>query len=478
MFRKLADNIPALVAACVSVNIRYANRSCEKLTGFRRGELQTKSFIDLVHPEHREFVLERHFDPNRRQKRARRSEIRLLTNDGKELLVELTTVVYGPDVDEPHVLAFAIDLSELRATRRAARDAEQRCQLLSESTPMLLWTSDPDGNMEFFNKRWLRFRGRQLDEEIGEGWMEGIHPDDLERCKQNCQAALKSQRGFATQFRLRRHDGEYRLMLCKCAPMRTANSGFLGFIGSCIDISDQRQVEEQLQADQNLLRQLLDLQDRERRLLSCEIHDGFIQDVIGAHMFLQSIIGEMKAAAPNLNSQIEALASAIQRALDEGRRLIHDLRPMAIDELGIIDGLEHLMEEARAEGRQSVNLTHRVSSPSKLTPLLEATIYRIVHEAINNAQRHSQADHVNVRLTQVDDNNIVLEISDDGIGFDPNAIPKDRYGVDGIRERARLFGGGATIESSPGQGTLWTVKLPFEIPAEPVPGGPEVKITY
>jgi signal transduction histidine kinase len=100
----------------------------------------------------------------------------------------------------------------------------------------------------------------------------------------------------------------------------------------------------------------------------------------------------------------------------------------------------------------------------RLPPLLQATIFRIIREAVNNARRHAEATQVDIRLTQIGAQHLLIEIQDDGRGFNPRKVPRDRFGLTGIRERARLFGGGASIESRPDRGTRLTVKLALDPP--------------
>ena len=111
-----------------------------------------------------------------------------------------------------------------------------------------------------------------------------------------------------------------------------------------------------------------------------------------------------------------------------------------------------------------LTFTHRMKL-DRLPPLLQATIFRIIREAVTNARRHGHASRVDIRLTQIGAQHLIIEIQDNGKGFDPE-VPKDRFGLSGIRERARLFGGGASIESSPEQGTRITVKVALDTPSE------------
>ncbi len=226
-------------------------------------------------------------------------------------------------------------------------------------------------------------------------------------------------------------------------------------------MTQQKRNLEKLEAEERLLRDLLLLQDRERRLVAYEIHDGFIQDVVGARMIVQGLQQALNGADSNVRKRIDTSVSLMARAINEGRRLISELRPMIIDEMGLIDAIEYLISEEEARSELEFRFQHRVSS-DRLPSLLQSTIFRIISEAVTNARRHGQATLVDIRLTQIGSQYLIVEIQDNGHGFDLNQVPKDRFGLTGICERARLFGGGASIESAPGRGTRITVKVAFD----------------
>ncbi len=141
--------------------------------------------------------------------------------------------------------------------------------------------------------------------------------------------------------------------------------------------------------------------------------------------------------------------------------MISDLRPMIIDERGIIDAINYLIGEHQRFGGPEILFHHEVRF-QRLPPLLEGTMFRIVQEALNNVHRHSQASEARIVLVQ--NHNIVrLTVQDDGIGFDLESVPSDRFGVRGMKERARLFGGKTLIQTSPGAGTEIHVELPLEM---------------
>lgn len=116
---------------------------------------------------------------------------------------------------------------------------DNQYKIIVESTPNLIWRSGKDGLCDYFNPRWLEFTGRTIDQEIGNGWAEGVHPDDLEHCLKFYMDSFAKQEAFVMQYRLRRHDGEYRWLIDRGAPYFGEKGEFLGFIGSCMDITEQ-----------------------------------------------------------------------------------------------------------------------------------------------------------------------------------------------------------------------------------------------
>src|ERR1051326_844715 len=123
------------------------------------------------------------------------------------------------------------------------RESENRFRLIADSTPMMIKVTGTNAECEFFNKEWLEFTGRRMDEETGVGWAETVHPEDLQRCMEIYLTAFAERRPFHMEFRLRRHDGEYRWMFDTGVPRFDPDGRFAGYIGSCIDITEQKRAE-------------------------------------------------------------------------------------------------------------------------------------------------------------------------------------------------------------------------------------------
>jgi len=150
------------------------------------------------------------------------------------------------------------DITESKLAEERLRESEERFRLLADTAPVLIWLAGTDNQCYFFNKTWLEFTGRTLVQEMGHGWTEGVHPDDYHYCIETYLNAFKAQKKFRIEYRLRRHDGKYRWILDAGVPRFTSNGHFAGYTGSCIDITDRKQVEERLRESEENYRSVIE----------------------------------------------------------------------------------------------------------------------------------------------------------------------------------------------------------------------------
>jgi PAS domain S-box-containing protein len=152
-----------------------------------------------------------------------------------------------------------IDITERKHNEQALRESEERFRTMANTAPVMIWMSGPDKLCSFFNKGWLNFTGRTLEQELGNGWAEGVHRDDLDRCMEVYVSAFEARRQFAMEYRLRRHDGEYCWVLDHGVPRSEPGGMFLGYIGTATDITEQKRARQALEDERAFLRQVIDI---------------------------------------------------------------------------------------------------------------------------------------------------------------------------------------------------------------------------
>ena len=172
-------------------------------------------------------------------------EYRVLLPDGT--LRWIGTRGHCMNVRDPkgiRLLGVSMDITVQKKVQDALRESEARFRTMANSAPVMIWVSGTDKLCTFFNKGWLDFTGRRLEQELGNGWAEGVHREDFERCFEVYANSFDARQPFTMEYRLRRSDGEYRWVLDNGAPRFASDGTFLGYIGSCIDITERKQAQD------------------------------------------------------------------------------------------------------------------------------------------------------------------------------------------------------------------------------------------
>lgn len=219
---------------------------------------------------------------------------RLVASDGTETPIESSTAPIRAPGD-PQTLGLILvfrDVSEKHQIRARMAESESRFRAMANEAPVLIWTSTPDQLMDWLNHGWLRFTGKELEEDLGHGWVQRVHSDDIGEVLATYRHASEQRRAFSSEFRLRRHDGQFRWVLNHGVPRLSPEGDFLGFIGSCIDIHDQKAALSQ--RDEALFEAREALRTR----------DEFMS--VASH--------ELKTPLTSLHLQLQVLARSVQRA--------------------------------------------------------------------------------------------------------------------------------------------------------------------
>ncbi|MFA6100876.1 MAG: PAS domain S-box protein [Victivallaceae bacterium] len=153
-------------------------------------------------------------------------------------------------------IAVVLDITERRKAHLALQESEKRFKTMADNAPILLWMSGPDGLCTYFNRRWLEFTGRTLGQESGNGWIEGVHPEDHQHCLYTRTKAFNTRQSFVMEYRIRYNNGEYRWIMDSGVPRFNADGDFLGYIGTGTDITDRKIAEEELRESEIRFRQI------------------------------------------------------------------------------------------------------------------------------------------------------------------------------------------------------------------------------
>jgi PAS domain S-box-containing protein len=172
------------------------------------------------------------------------TEYRVVLPDGAiRWLHSRGRVELGADGKPYRVHGVSFDITERKLSEEALLESEMRFRTVADAAPVMIWMSGTDKLCNFFNKGWLEFTGHHLDQELGNGWVKGVHAEDLAHCLAVYENAFDKREPFTMEYRLRRKDGEYRWLLDSGTPRFDTDGAFLGYIGSCIDIADRKQAE-------------------------------------------------------------------------------------------------------------------------------------------------------------------------------------------------------------------------------------------
>ena len=348
------------------------------------------------------------------------------------------------------------DITERKCAEEALRESEERFRLVANTAPVMIWMTAPDKLCNYFNRPWLEFTGRSLEAELGNGWEERVHPEDLKSCLETYTQAFARRELFRMEYRLKRHDGEYRWVLNTGVP-RFIEGSFAGYIGSCIDVTDHKLAEEALSG---LSRKLMEAHEEERTRIARELHDDVGQRMAMLTIKLERLGQLPPSASAEMRSRVQELC---QRMMDLGKdiqAISHRLHSSKLEYLGIAAAAAGFCTELSEQQHVEIDFSHE-GIPEDLPLEVALCLFRVLQEALRNAVKHSGVRHFTVAL-RGDGDEVQLEVSDAGTGFRPETAMKSHgLGLISMQERLSLVKGAISIESQPGSGTRISARVPL-----------------
>lgn len=347
--------------------------------------------------------------------------------------------------------------SERRKSVKALRESEERFRLVADTAPVMIWMSGPDKLCSYVNKTWLDFTGRSHGAELGDDWAGGLHPDDLGRSLQSYTEAFDRRESFETQYRLRRHDGEYRWVLDKGVPRFNPNHTFAGYIGSCIDITDRKLAEETMST---MGRRLIEAHEEERTRIGRELHDDINQRLALLAAELDRW-GQRIPPASEFIAQVLNAQRRITQIAKDVQGLSHRLHSSKLEYLGLATAANSFCREMSEQSKVEIQFT-QTGIPRSLPKEISLCLFRVLQEGLQNAVKHSGVRSFTVDLHGAEEA-IELTVEDTGGGFEEQeAFTRPGLGLISMRERLQMVCGEFEVKSKPGAGTRIYARVPIK----------------
>jgi PAS domain S-box-containing protein len=379
-------------------------------------------------------------------------------------------------------------LAELENSQSRLQSSEQRFRNLADSAPVLIWISDENKHCTWFNRPWLEFTGRSIEQEQNDGWRENIHPEDRDRCVSAFSKSFDAREPFEMDYRLRRHDGAYRWMLDRGIPFSAADGSFLGYMGSVVDINERKEAEENREA---LLRiehasrieaeRAALMKDEFLATVSHEMRTplnamlGWVQLLRSGCLGSDSVAHALETVERNARSQ----ATLINDLLDVSKVLSGRLR-LEVQQMSVIDAAEAAISTVEpAAAAKNIRLVRSYPSENEVISGDPSRVQQMIWNLLNNGVKFTPSGGEVELSVRRDGQQIEIRVSDNGEGMHPDFLPHvfDRFrqqdsstgrrhqglglGLSIVKQLTELHGGSVEAESDgPGRGSVFVLRLP------------------
>ncbi len=459
------------------------NKTWLDALGYAKEDVIGKSFADFLHPDWRDHFLE-NFPRFKSIGEILGVEFEMVKKNGELILVSFTGKISRDqkgNFQQTHCIFH--DITERKRAEELSHESEQRFRVMADGTPVMIWVHDAKGNIEFINTAYSVFFGVNLEQVLGQNWQPLVHPDNRKSYVDAFMQALKDQKPFHAEARVRDVNGEWRWIESFGSPRFSADGKFCGIVGSSPDITDRKQAEEnlhklnrkleqkvaertQLAKDranklQALVGELALAEQKERQRIARLLHDNLQQMLIGARInseiLSRNVGGKHKKIAKNV-------FDLINQSIKTSRSLTAELYPPVLQQ-GLLAALKWTVRWMN----ENYGLTIDLHTDADIDPEQEditAFLYQSIRELLLNVIKHSGAKSARLEMTRDEgENRLRVTVSDKGSGFDPGVVLKNEgsgFGLFSIHERLQLLGGSIRIESSPGNGSSLSLIIPLE----------------
>ena len=447
---------------------RFVSARYEEIYGVRRGAIASHyTFFETVWPNH----------PDLREEIRRRVVADMASGDGNRMHWEnvpvplpsgetrYVTAMNIPVPSQNLIVSTVQDVTTRVRAENALRESEDRFRQVVDSTGDFIWEVDAQGLYTFASPLVEQMLG-YTPEELGgkKHFYDLFDPavrEELKAAALRVFAERKAFRGFHNPNVSK--SGKIVHLETSGVPVLDSAGNLTGYRGADADVTERTQAEAALS---DLSGRLIDAQEAERARLARELHDSLSQDLALQAVELELIGQRPPTDAAEITSRMQELSAQMKKLSAEVHRISHDLHPAKLTQVGLTAAIAELCNAASSVHQIPTSFDHN-AIPRSLRLGVALCLYRVAQESIQNAVKHSGATHLAVELN-VEQNDIRLSVADNGSGFDVESQRGTKsLGLVSMRERVRLVRGHIRFESSPGQGTRVTVRLPVREQANP-----------
>jgi PAS domain S-box-containing protein len=368
------------------------------------------------------------------------------------------------------ILALLWQRARKRKAEAVLRESEERFRVMADTTPSLIWMCDSKGNVTYLNDRRMTFTGPDPDRsaEYGAIWATYVHPDDVNKVRSAFSRALDRHERFAKEYRLRRYDGVYRWIFDVASPRVNGDGTFAGFIGSAIDITDQKLAQEALE---KISGRLIEAQEKERSRIARELHDDICQRLALLSIEIEHVNRDPNESLETANQRLEDIHKRCSGIANDVQSMSHQLHSSKLDYLGVVSAIRSLCREFARQHEVTVEFADE-NVRKNLPKDISLCLFRVAQEALHNAVKYSGVNEFGVGL-KGSATEIRLEVRDSGVGFDvEEAKNNGGLGLVSMAERVHLVRGRFHVESRPGGGTKVVAIAPLVPENNVLPAGP------
>jgi PAS domain S-box-containing protein len=459
----------------VSVNNEFT-----RMFGYDAEEVLERPIDDLIVPEALKESAREYANELRDGGRVEVESVRR-RKDGSEIRVSILAVPITSDAGE-QIAKYAIyrNITEQKRAEERLRESEARFQEMADTAPVLIWMTGTDGLCNYFNKPWLEFTGRTIEQEVNMGWVEGVHPDDVQSCFDGFLPAFHARKPFRMEYRLRRADGVYRWVIESGIPRYTGAGEFAGYIGSNIDITDLKSAAE----ERERLRQLeADLAHINRVSMMGELAASVAHEVkqpmACALINAKTCVRWLRRDAPDIAEACEAVSRMVNdttRAvdiLDRVRSLYSREKPQRelIDVNEIIRGMTELLHDKA--NRSSISIRTANDAEFAMTVADRVQLQQVLMNLMLNGIEAMQETGGELTITskKTAEGQLLVSVGDSGVGIAPDRADRifeaffttkphgTGMGLSISRKIIESHGGRLWVSANPGRGTTFQFTL-------------------